>query len=335
VEDESVPRLPSDISIGHRHKQIARTLQLDRAALELLALFQAHDVPALLLKGASFRTWLYPAEGRIQMDLDILVPEESWDQAGQAVESLGFGQHQLGPAGGNWYRSSDRLWLDLHKTLMGVGVPPSVLWTTLWRERDMMTLHRVQVPILNERARFFHVVMHAIQTGNAKTKAVQDLAQAIEVVSFASWQGAWELATRLRAADRFASSIRLYAPSGAILADRLGASRQVRFLECMHAIERTPAAVALAELLDGDWRQRAIVLKRWLWPGTEFVADLRHGHFPEWIRHCKSRLVKFYLWRGYQVLSFFRQCPAALRLCQTNDRAAYRQAISRPWWDDC
>jgi hypothetical protein len=216
-------------------------------------------------------------------------------------------------------------------------VSPSTLWARLWRERDTMDLHRVTVPILNEPARLFHVVMHAIQTGNSKTKAVQDLTRAAEIAPFAHWQKAWELAVSLRAADRFASSLRLYAPSGAELADRLGAPRQIRFLECVQAIEAAPAAVGLAEWLDGNWRQRGTVLKRWVWPGTELMADLEHGlipHVPAWVRHCPSRLVKFYLWRGFQVFSFLWRCPAALRLRQTSDRAAYRQRISQPWRDD-
>jgi Uncharacterised nucleotidyltransferase len=337
VEDVLLPHATSATSLAHRRKQqVARTLALDRAAIEVLRAFAAADVPALLLKGASFRTWLYRNEGRAQIDVDILVPEEQWAQAVQVVESLGFVPHRHGLTGGNWYRDTDRLWLDLHRTLFGVRVPPSILWARLWRERDTMDLHRVTVPILNEPARLFNVVMHAIQTGNRKTKAVQDLTRAAEIVSFAHWQKAWELAASLWVADRFASSLRLYAPSGAELADRLGASRRVRFLECAQAIEAAPAAVALAEWLDGNWRQRGTILKRWVWPGTDVMADLEHGliPLPMWIRHCPSRLVKFYLWRGFQVFSFLWRCPAALRLRQTSDRAAYRQSISQPWWDD-
>ena len=175
MESDLLPLAASATSLAHRRKrQIARTLTLDWAAIEVLTTLASANVPALLLKGASFRTWLYRNEGRAQIDVDILVPEEQWEQVVQAVESLGFVLRRHGRTGGNWYRDTDRLWLDLHRTLFGVRVPPSALWATLWRERDAMDLHRVTVPILNERARLFHVVMHAIQTGNAKTKAVQD-----------------------------------------------------------------------------------------------------------------------------------------------------------------
>jgi hypothetical protein len=324
-------------SLDRRKRQTIHLLRLDAAAIEIISTLTLHEIPSLLLKGASFRAWLYPGEGRAQVDVDILVPEGQWGQAVQVLESLGFIPHRHGPTGGNWYRDRDRLWVDLHRTLSGIRVSPAVLWATLWQERTTMDLHRVTVPILNERARLFHVVMHAIQTGNAKTKAVQDLTRATEVVSLARWQEAWELAVHLGAADRFASSLRLYAPSGAGLADRLGASSRVRFLECLQAIEDAPAAEALAGLIEGNWRQRGTTLKRWLWPGADFMADLERGHVPNvpgWIRHRQSRLTRFYLWRGFQVVSFLTRFPAALRLRHTADQAAYRQTASRPWRDD-
>jgi hypothetical protein len=200
-----------------------------------------------------------------------------------------------------------------------------------------MVLHHAMVPILTERARLFHVALHAIQTGNARNKAAEDLARAATVVSFERWRDAWTLAKTLRAERPFAAALRLYAPGGAALADRLGAPRHVPWLEYVHAIEHTPAAMALIELLKGTWRQRYAVLKRCLYPSPQVIADLERGKFPQvpsWVRRCPSPFLRFYLWRGCEVLTFLRTWPAALRLHRGTDRRAYRQTISRPWWDD-
>jgi hypothetical protein len=55
VEDVPLPHATSATSLAYRRKrQVARTLILDRAAIEVLRTFATADVPALLLKGASF-----------------------------------------------------------------------------------------------------------------------------------------------------------------------------------------------------------------------------------------------------------------------------------------
>jgi hypothetical protein len=325
------------LSLDRRKRQVARMLCLERAAIQIINRLTEASVPCILLKGAALAQWLYPHELRASIDVDILVPQRLWDQATQAVERLGFALDSLGPTGGNWFRGSDQVWLDLHYTLAGVGVAPDALWMTLWQERDTMPLHRAMMPILNERARLFHVVMHAIQTGNAKTKASEDLARAVKIVPCERWEEAWRLAAALQAERRFAASLRLYAPSGAELADRLGAPTHIPLLACWHAIEGSPASEAVTALIEGNWPQRYTILKRWLWPGRDSSTDLAWGRIPNapaWVRQCRTRYVKFYLWRCYQVFAFLRTCPAALRLCRAPDQNTYRQTVSQPWRDD-
>jgi hypothetical protein len=310
---------------------------LDRVAIDIVDALASADVPCLLLKGASIATWLYPSEARPYIDVDIFVPWTQWSQAIQQIERMGFTPDRLGDTGGNWYRVKDRAWLDVHYTLLGLRVPPSQLWTTLWNERETMRLHGATVPILNERARLFHVVMHTLQTGNAKAKAAEDLARAIKCVSFERWQQAWALARTLQADHLFAAALRLYAAGGADIADRLGAPRRIPFLQCAHAIESVPGSMALATLLEGSWPQRFALLKRWVWPEKDFVVALEQGkvpRVPSWVRRRKSPYVRFYLWRAGQVLSCMRTWPEALRLRRSTDRINYRNAISRPWRDD-
>jgi hypothetical protein len=303
----------------------------------VLGAFSAAAVPALLLKGASFRAWLYPRGDRAQVDVDILVPQERWGQAAWVIEGLGFVLDRQGATGGTWWRGSDRTWLDLHDTLWGLGVPAMQAWMTLWSQHEVMRLHGASVPILNESARVVHVVTHVLQTGNAKSKATADLTRAVATVAFARWQEAWSLAAVLQAESRFAASLRLYAPGGAELADRLGVPTRVRWLDYIRAVERAPASMALSELVEGNWRQRSTLLRRWLWPGPEALVDLKRGRFPRvpaWVRHCPSRTVQFYAWRLYQVLMFMRAWPTAWRLRRAPERPASRHTLSPPWRDD-
>jgi hypothetical protein len=51
VEDVPLPHATSATSLAYRKRQVARTLILDRAAIEVLRTFATVDVPALLLKG--------------------------------------------------------------------------------------------------------------------------------------------------------------------------------------------------------------------------------------------------------------------------------------------
>jgi hypothetical protein len=328
----------AETSLPHRRThQLARTLRFDRAALEVLNALTMQGIPALLLKGASFRQWLYPHEGRLYGDVDILVPQAQWDQAIQTVECLGFAPDRRGPTGGDWYRARDRIWLDLHYTLWGLRQPPAQVWKLLWEEREVMQLHGATVLALNEQARLFHAVLHAIQTGNAKTKAADDLTRAVQVVPFERWEEAWALARGLQAERRFAASLRLYTSGGGEVADRLGVPRRVPFLECVHALERAPASVGLTELLEGNWYQRYTVLKRWVWPEHDLVCDLEQNKIPNvpvWVQRRTSRYLKFYLWRCCQVFFFLRTCPAALRLRRAPDRSGYRSIVSQPWRDD-
>lgn len=321
----------------HRKRQMARTLQLHRVAIEIVNALASADVPCLLLKGVSIAKWLYPNEARPSIDVDIFVPWAQWHQAIGQIERVGFTRDRLGDTGGNWYRIKDRVWLDVHYTLLGLRVPPSQLWTTLWNERERMELHGTTIPILNERARLFHVVLHALQTGNAKAKAAEDLARAIKYVSFERWQQAWTLARILQADHLFTAALRLYAVGGAEIAERLGAPRHIPFLQCVHAIESVPGSVALAALVEGSWQQRYSLLKRWIWPENDLIAALEQGkvrRVPRWVRQCKSPYVRFYLWRAWQVLSCIGTWPEALHLRRSTDRINYRNVVSRPWRDD-
>ena len=110
IEDQS---LTDHFATDRRKRQIVRMLQLDRATIKILKAFSSADVPALLLKGTSFRTWLYSREGRAQVDVDILVPQEHWGQAAQGIERLRFVLDPVGPNDRITYRrTTSQPWHD-------------------------------------------------------------------------------------------------------------------------------------------------------------------------------------------------------------------------------
>jgi hypothetical protein len=83
--------------------------------------------------------------------------------------------------------------------------------------------------------------------------------------------------------------------------------------------ERAPVSRGVTHLIEGDWRQRWVVLKRWLWPYDELLTDLDHGRIPivpTWVQRRRSRYGKFYLWRCYQAFSFLRMWPRDATVAQ-------------------
>src|SRR5438045_268813 len=74
--------------------EIANSLLLDHAAIEILSALSAANIPALLLKGASFHA-LYPDQPRVYFDIDIMVPQTEWALATQALERLRFERRRV------------------------------------------------------------------------------------------------------------------------------------------------------------------------------------------------------------------------------------------------
>ena len=74
--------------------EIANTLLLDHAAIEILCAFSAARIPALLLKGASFHAF-YPDQPRVYFDIDIMVPQTEWALASRVLERLEFGRQRV------------------------------------------------------------------------------------------------------------------------------------------------------------------------------------------------------------------------------------------------
>lgn len=73
--------------VRHRHANQVRT----RVLCDILAAYQAADIPVLVLKGAALSHLLYPGPGlRPMSDVDILVPQSEVWRAQRLLAELGF-----------------------------------------------------------------------------------------------------------------------------------------------------------------------------------------------------------------------------------------------------
>ncbi len=190
--------------------------------------FGRAGVRSVLLKGPAVARWLYgPTESRRYTDIDLLVAEPDLPVACQALAGLGFARlaepdpllavnrhHRvLGRAG-------DGLVVELHWTLMNVGVPATRVWDVLTEQTERIAVGGEEVEILSAPARTMHLALHAVQHG-AVGRPREDLERGITLLDLEMWEQARDLALRLEWTSPFVAGLRA-CPPGRELADRLG-----------------------------------------------------------------------------------------------------------------
>ena len=207
-------------------------LQIDLVTAEVVSRFRSEGIASILLKGPSFRRWLYPTGGRRYTDSDLLVPPYRVDDARSVLARAGFEpaetervfddpKHALG-----WRRPADGANVDLHVTLKGLGVEPPEAWRVLSPRTQTMRVGRSDVDVLDVPARLLHVALHAAQHGGSMPTTIEDLARAAVAGSADEWSAALVLARELDATGAFHRGLSL-APAGEEVAERLGLGRWV------------------------------------------------------------------------------------------------------------
>ena len=120
-----------------------------------------------------------------------------------------------------WYREADSATIDLHRTIVGAGVPAEEVWTALSNATKRLPLAGRELDGLNAEATAFVVAVHAAQHGIGAPRSLGDLRLAVDRFAYGVWEGAASLAVRLRAIEAFAVGLRLV-PPGHRLASDLG-----------------------------------------------------------------------------------------------------------------
>lgn len=290
-----------------------RTNMVDATTAEVAVALREAGVHSLLLKGRTFARWLY-AEGehREYGDADLLVRPDQLSRGESVLAGLGF-EKQLDSAdlprqtlhSHTWVRPSDRAAVDLHWTLVGVGISADDLWRELARRTDTEAVAGRDLECLDTVARALNVALHAAQHGVRDSKPVEDLRRALARCDERTWVDAAALAQRLEATSAFGAGLRLL-PLGAVLADRLGVPPNGSVMVALLAEHPTlDLVMGMQSLLETKGaRAKAEVLRRALCPSRPFMR----AAFPR-ARRSRTGLLLAYLWRPVWLLA---RVPGAL-----------------------
>ncbi len=255
-------------------------LRLDAAVADAVERLQAVGVRTLLLKGASLESWLYRDDGpRLYGDGDLLLAPDDIEAGHHALRVLGytcaFDERSM-PSwwrehSSAWFRESDGVTIDVHRSLPGVNVDDRVAWGVLSRDSAVVLVAGRSVPALGLPARALHVVLHAAQHGAGAVVPITELERALAVADLELWLGTATLAHELDAVDAFAAGLAL-TDSGRELAAQLGLSPTRSVEAALHAMTPPPAALGFEQLAQADGaRARLAIVWRKLVPPPAFI----------------------------------------------------------------
>jgi hypothetical protein len=295
--------------------------KLDSAAAEMLARFSEAGVAAIVLKGSPLADRLYdPSEIRTHDDVDLLLPERGLDPAGSVLRDAGFGQASDHGYAQDWIREADGVTIDIHVTLVGVGVAPSAAWESLAAHTRTSTIGGVEATVFDDAALAFHSALHAAQHGAKAGKALEDLRRAAERIDLAAWTRAAQLAHALDATDAFGVGLRLL-PEGSAIADRLELPRLSPAAVMLRASSPPPTTLGLQRLAATPGTGAKLrLLAEELAPSPTFMRAI----YPI-ARRGGAGLVAAYAWRPLWLA--WHALPA-LRAWRRAERASRR--VSRP-----
>ena len=317
------PRHPEPTSAA---RITAANLPVDARTAEVLRAFEAARVHTLLLKGVSLSRWLATREApRPYLDCDLLVRPADVITAERVLSDLGFrpvlDEHEMP----EWWREHAATWarmegtkggamVDLHRTLVGVGVGPDQLWLTLEAHSEPIVVADHQARALTIPGRAFHLALHAAQHGIGWDRPAADLERGIAAADEETWWAAAEIAASLRATSAFAAGLRLI-PTGSALADRLGLPTELSTDVALRAGTPPPVALGLDQLAQaGDLRARMNILRHKLVPPASFMR-----HWSPRARQGRLGLILAYLWRPLWLIS---RLPSGLRAWRRARRLA-------------
>jgi hypothetical protein len=274
----------------------------------------ASGIECLLLKGRSVDAWLYPDGDRLPyLDVDLLVRPGDEQAATQVLRGLGFEprfdedtlpdwwrEHAVG-----WGRALDGVIVDLHHTIVGVGVDATTLWTALAADTDTVDVAGYRAPTLALPGRALLLALHAAQHGLNGARFFADLDRALERADDHVWPHAAALAAGVNASDAFAAGLRLR-PAGEMVAARLGLPAGGSVEVAIRATTAPPVALGFEQLARaGGWRARAAIVRHKLVPPAAFI---RHWWPPA--EHSRWMLALGY---AYRPLWLLRNAPRGWR----------------------
>jgi hypothetical protein len=261
--------------------------ELDAAAVEVFAGFEAAGVRALLFKGPVLVALLYTAdEHRGYADIDLLVAPPDLDSGREVLSTLDWNDASAQVVAGvedvsgilhsdTWSRGGERgpLLIDLHWRLPGWDASPERVWDELARRRASIELAGRRVPVPDRSGLALHTATHAVQHGPDDVKAIGDLERALARWTPDVWREAAKLAREVGATPALAAGLRLV-PSGAAMADELDlpASAHVEW-DILNRAQRPRGTFHLDALAQASGlRERVDILRRSLLPTSLWIT---------------------------------------------------------------
>ena len=253
-----------------------RSLMIDQVAGEAIGAMTRAGLRPVLLKGASFASWLYDdGQARSYSDVDLLVAPDQFDAAAGVLASLGFAPRSAGVAEGeqadhadNWDRPGSPS-IDLHNTLSAkVGVSSRQCWDVVSAHTQPTRVGGSATEVLLPSVLAVHVVLHA-EVG--RTKTLDDLARALARLDRTQWEAALEIARTLHAVDAFGVGLRLL-PEGKELAQALELPTELSVELYLQASSTAVLARPFADVARAcGWRAKAALVARELVPTPSFL----------------------------------------------------------------
>ncbi|MFY9580038.1 MAG: nucleotidyltransferase family protein, partial [Gaiellaceae bacterium] len=149
------------------------------------------SIRSILLRGPAFALWLYQDGTRSYSDVDLLVAPEDFERAERVLSELGFARSAIPPPAGHAQllsRSRDSAAVDLHRAIVGIGVPENEAWSVLAACTEAIPVGGADVDVLRPHARAMVVVLHAAQHGVGKPKPLEDLSRVLGKFTKADWR---------------------------------------------------------------------------------------------------------------------------------------------------
>ncbi len=202
-------------------------LLLEAAAAEAVERLRGEGLRAVLLRGLTTARWLYPEDARGYSDVDLLVDPAHFDDSERLLREIGFRrspiEHVFGrerPAHADtWTRGS--IVLDLHRTLVGVGVSPGEVWETLSRRTERWNVNGTEIEVPDVAGRALTLALHMAQHGPEFARTNEDLARAVARVPKSTWVEVLQLARTLHAESALAAGL-MATDGGSLLCGKLG-----------------------------------------------------------------------------------------------------------------
>jgi Uncharacterised nucleotidyltransferase len=276
-----------------------RTLTVDLLTGIVVSNLRQAGIRTILLKGPAVARWLYDeGAARSYVDTDLLLAPDDLPVAERVLAHLGFERDGIGTIPDDWPRHA-RTWIrsdganvDLHRTLLGVGVDPADLWKVLSAETERMRVGGVDVEVLRPPARALAIALHAAKDGWRIAKVRHDLGHALERLPLELWQDTALLAARLDATAGLAAGLRM-TPRGQALARQLHLPSETAMEMALRSHGDPPLAVGIDWLFTASSaRRKTLLVARKMIPPPAFLRA-----WSPLARRGRLGLAMAYLWR--------------------------------------